>query len=353
MASVSITDLSVDLERRSILDRITLDIQDGVFAAVVGPSGAGKSTLLRAVAGLVKPTSGSIRFGRVDVTTVKPAERDIGMVFQTPALLPNRNVRRNVEFPLELRRETAESIHDRVTAEARAMHIEHLLRRNPAHLSRGEQQLVQIARTMVRSPKVLLLDEPFAPLDENLRALMRTEIRMLQRGYGVTTLMATNDPADAMSLASLIVVLDGSPARVVQVGSPSDLHDEPATLDVALATGSIWTLSVRVEADAHGFWLLGDGAVRLRSWTPALRRYVGATVTMGVRTPDLVRDDAGEATATLRRVIPGADAALLCTWGGRMVTATGRAAAADIGRPIRLGVRRAVLFDTDDGRRIA
>ena len=353
MASVSLADLSVEIERRSILDRISLDVDNGAFAAVVGPSGTGKSTLLRAIAGLVRPVRGSVRFDGVDVTGVKPAERDIGMVFQTPALLPNRNVRRNVEFPLEIRRETADAIHDRVTAEARAMHIEHLLRRDPAHLSRGEQQLVQIARTMVRSPRVLLLDEPFAPLDAHLRTTMRAEIRMLQRGYGVTTVMATNDPVDAMSLASLIIVLDGSPARVVQYGTPSDLHDEPATVGVAAATGPMWTLSVRVDADRDGFWLVRGDAVRLRSWTPALNEYIGGTVMLGIRPTHLVRDERGEATATLRQIIPGADAALFCTWGDRMVTATGAATADEVGDPIRLRVARPLIFDVDDGCRIA
>ena len=353
MASVSLTDLSVELERRSIIDRISLDIDDGTFAAVVGPSGAGKSTLLRVIAGLVKPVSGSIRFDGVDVTSVEPAGRDVGMVFQTPALLPNRNVGRNVQFPLEIRRATAEAIRDRVTAEARALRIEHLLRADPATLSRGEQQLVQIARTMVRTPRVLLLDEPFAPLDEHLRSRMRSEIRMLQRGYAVTTVMATNDPVDAMSLASLIVVLDGSPGRIVQFGTPHDLHDEPATLAVASATGPMWTLPVRVESDGGGFWLVSDDAVRLRSWAPVLRGHVGRTVTLGVRPAQLVRDERGDATAVLRRVIPGSDAGLLCTWGGRMVTATGHATNDELGRTVRLRVGRPVIFDLDDGRRLA
>ena len=353
MASVSLADLSVEIERRSILDQISLDIDDGTFAAVIGSSGTGKTTLLRAIAGLVAPVSGTVHFGGVDMTRVAPAERDIGMVFQTPALLPNRNVQRNVAFPLELRRETADAIHDRVMSEVRAMHIEYLLRRNPVHLSRGEQQLVQIARTMVRSPSVLLLDEPFAPLDAQLRRKMRAEIRMLQRGYGVTTVMATNDPGDAMSLASLIIVLDGSPASVIQYGTPAELHDEPATIDVASATGSLSTLPVRVEADGDGFWLVHEDAVRLRSWAPALRSHLGGIVTLGVRTPHLVRDERGESTAILRRVIPGPDRALLCAWGGRMVTATGSATAGDVGGPIRLRVARPVIFDADNGRRIA
>lgn len=233
------------------------------------------------------------------------------------------------------------------------MHIEHLLRRNPAHLSRGEQQLVQIARTMVRTPRVLLLDEPFAPLDEQLRSRMRAEIEILQQGYGVTTLMATNDPTDAMALATMIVVLDGSPATVVQFGTPADLHAEPATLDVAMATGSMWTIPVHVGRDGDGYWLVHDGALRLRSWSPALGAHVGTTVTLGVRPTDLRRDDRGEATARLRRVIPGAHAALLCSWGGRLVTGSGRADPDEVDQEIRLRVGRCVIFDADDGRRIA
>jgi ABC-type sugar transport system ATPase subunit len=352
MASVTLTDVTVDLDRRTILDRISVEVADGAFAAVVGPSGTGKSTLLRVVAGLVSPTAGTVAFAGRDVTRTKAADRDVGMVFQMPALLPNRNVRRNVQFPLELRHQLAEEIRMRVTAEARAMQIEHLLRRDPRHLSRGEQQLVQIARTMVRTPRVLLLDEPFAPLDPQLRVRLRSEIGTLQRGYGVTTLMATNDPTDAMALATSIIVLNGSPARVVQIGDPHDLHAEPATLDAATATGPVWTLDVRVYAEGSGFWLVGDGAVRLRSWAPTLRDYVGRTVTLGVRPEDLRRDDRGEATAILRRIVPGSDATLLCSWGGRTVTATGVAHGDEIGTSIALRVDRALVFDAG-GRRVA
>ena len=351
MAVVTLSDLSVVLAQREILDRVSLDVPDGAFAAVLGPSGCGKSTLLRTVAGLTDPTSGSVSFDGQDVTAVAPSERDIGMVFQTPALLPRRSVRRNVQFPLELRRETADAIRDRVTAEARALHIEHLLSRSPSGLSRGEEQLVQIARAMVRMPRVLLLDEPFSPLDEQLRARMRSEIGLLQRGYGVTTIMATNDPIDAMSLASMLIVLNGSPAHVVQVGTPTELHSEPATIDVARSTGSLWTLEARVERDGGGYWLRVGGALRLRSWAPALSGHVGATVTVGVRTEHLVRDERGGATMLLRRVIPGAGDLLLCSWGGRAVTATGAAAAPEIGTTVRFRLDRPLVF-SPDGRRL-
>ncbi len=353
MAAVSLHDLTTSVGRSEVLDGVNLEIPDGAFAAVIGPSGTGKSTLLRTIAGLETPSRGRVEFDGVDMSPTRTAERDVGFVFQSAALLPTRNVRRNVQFPLELRRQAAASIRERVGAEARAMHIEHLLERNPATLSRGEQQLVQIARTMVRTPRVLLLDEPFAPLDEHLRQRMRREIRMLQAGYRVTTLMATNDPADALSLASLLIVLDGSPASVVQTGTPSEVHDEPASVDIASATGPLWRLRVEVSADGGGFWLSADGAVRLRAWSPALAPHVGGEVTLGVRTAGLVRDDRGEAEATLLRIVPGAVGGLLCRWAGQLVTAAGTATAEEIDSPVRLRVDRPQLFDSSSGARIA
>lgn len=353
MTAVSIEDLTTSIGRQPVLVGVDVEIPDGSFAAVIGPSGSGKTTLLRSIAGLVTPSSGRVVFDGVDITSTRSAERNIGFVFQSSALLPRRNVRRNVQFPLELRQQTVEQIRERVGAEVRAMHIAHLLERNTTTLSRGEQQLVQIARTMVRVPRVLLLDEPFAPLDAHLRERMRREIRLLQDGYGVTTVMATNDPTDAMSLASLLIVLGGSPASVVQVGTPREVHDEPATLDIAAATGPMWNLQVRVTADGDGYWLSAPGAIEMRSWSPALASYVGSDVTLGVRTGGMVRHVRGEAEAELLRVVPGAEGALLCRWGGRIVTASGDADPHDVGSTIRLHIERPQLFHPSTGARIA
>ena len=353
MAAVSLQDLTASFGRRAVLDGVDLEIPDGGFAAVIGPSGTGKSTLLRSIAGLVTPSRGKVVFDGVDVTSASVGERDIGLVFQTPALLPSRNVRRNVQLPLEVRRHAIDAIRERVGAEARAMHIEHLLERDPTTLSRGEQQLVQIARTMVRTPRVLLLDEPFAPLDEHLRGRMRHEIRTLQAGYGVTTLMATNDPADAMSLASRLIVLGGTPASIVQVGTPAEVHDEPASLEIATATGPMWQVAVDVTADGNGFWLSAPGAVRLRAWSPALAAFVGAKVILGVRTGGLVRDVDGEAEAQLVRIVPGATGELMCRWGERLVNAVGVADGDDVGRTLRLRLERPQLFHPATGARIA
>lgn len=352
MTAVTLHQLSVSVAGDLVLDGIDVVIPDGAFVAVIGPSGSGKSTLLRTVAGLEKPVLGHIMFDDVDMVDTEPARRDVGFVFQSPALLPTRSVRGNVRFPLEIRRQTAEAIRERVGAEARALHIEHLFERATDKLSRGEQQMVQIARTMVRMPRLLLLDEPFAPLDDHLRQRMRDEIRILQSGYGVTTIMATNDPTDAMSLASMLIVLGGSPASIVQWGPSHDIYDEPASVDVATATGPLWQLSVSVTSDGDGFWLTSPGAVRMRAWAPALASRVGSNVTLGVRTDSLVRDARGHAEAELIRIVPGAVGGLLCRWGGRLVTGVGTASPSEVGTTIRFRIERPQTFDPATGARI-
>jgi len=352
MANVVLDHLCVDLSGERVLHDLDVDIAAGSFVAIVGPSGSGKSTLLRVVAGLVAAASGSIRFDGVDVGDLSASRRDIGMVFQESALLPRRNARRNVEFPLELRRETAAVIRDRVNAEVRSLRIEYLLEREPHQLSRGEEQLVQIARTMVRVPKVLLLDEPFAPLDAHLRSRMRSEISLLQAGYGVTTVMATNDPADAFALASQILVLGDTPSTIVQVGDPRDVHDDPGSLATATGLGPLAVLRVRVRADSDGFWLEHDDVVRLRSWSPALRDRIGTDVTLGVRPDGMTRHERGEARLEVIRPIAGAPGSLVCRWAGRMLTASGEVSADEHGSIQRFRIERPLVFDPDTGRRI-
>lgn len=371
MGDVRLAGVTVVLDGVPVLVGVDAVVPDGAFAAVIGPSGSGKSTLLRAIAGLVRVAAGTVEIGGRDVTRATPRERDIGMVFQMPALLPRRNVRRNVAFPLELRRETVESIRRRVDAETRAMHIEHLLLRAPDTLSRGEQQLVQIARTMVRTPGLLLLDEPFAPLDAHRRATMRSEIAMLQRGYGVTTVMATNDPDDMSTLADHLVVLghvdDESGGAdtgftVVQSGTPADLVDEPISLEVGSAVAPLWRFDARVEAGSPGSWLaIVDGAGnrtggRMRAWSPVLDAWVGRNVTVGFRSGDLAVREHGTIEAVADRLVPGAPEPLLCRIAGRAAQcALGEFAVSTIGeRPsVRLEARRALVFDPATGRRIA
>ena len=377
MVRLAVHDVSVDLDGRRVVDDVAFDLADGTFAAVVGPSGSGKSTVLRVLAGLVEQRTGRVLFDGHDVSTVEPGRRGIGMVFQAPALFPNRNVRRNVSFPLEMRRETAASIRTRVEAETRAMHIEHLLSREPTELSRGEQQMVQIARTMVRAPRVLLLDEPFAPLDAHLRRTMRAEIKLLQEGYGVTTLMATNDPDDLGILADHVVVLgpaaDGAsitaaspprpvggglhdgPSTVVQSGPRSEIAAEPFSLDVATSVGHLTTLRARIVVESGAAWIVTpSGSVRLRSWAPSSLDRRGDEVIVGVRAGELAARPSGGIVATFERRVPGSPEPLLCRLDGRLVTATDGDVRRDHerGAPIRLDARAWSLFDPLTGRRI-
>jgi ABC-type sugar transport system ATPase subunit len=282
VASVRLDTVTVRHGDVVALDAVDLDVAHGEFIGVIGMSGAGKTTLLRAVAGLDRITAGSLMMDDEDVTRHDPGRRDTAMVFQQPHLLPHRSVGRNVAFPLEVRRRTAEEIRARVDAEARALHIDGLLERSPSELSAGEMQLVQIARAMVRVPRVLLLDEPLARLDALTREHMRRELRVLQRGYGVTTFFTTNDPTEAMAMSDRLVVLDAG--RAVQVGVPIDVYRQPNNVTAAQLVGPLRVSTVEVSADRHGFWLHDAEGVE-RAWRTSLGERVGGRVLRGVR-PD-------------------------------------------------------------------
>jgi len=219
------------------LDGIDLEIADGEFVGVIGSSGAGKTTLLRVLAGLEGIDSGQVWFDDVEMTSVPPARRDVAMVFQQNVLLPHRDVRGNIAFPLEVRQYHDDEIEVRIRAETRALHIESLLTRPSGQLSEGERQLVQIARALVRVPSLLLLDEPLARLDAAQRQWMRRELVLLQEGYGVTALIATNDPVEAMTVPSRLIVLDCG--RIIQTGVPLEVYDSPANLVAAALTGEL------------------------------------------------------------------------------------------------------------------
>lgn len=354
MAGVEFVAVDVELGDRSALHGVSVAVGDGEFVAIVGASGSGKTTLLRTVAGLVRPSSGTVRFDGVDVTAVEPGTRDVGMVFQQAVLLRHRSVRRNVSFPLELRRQTVEEIRRRVDAEVRALHIEQLLLQRPDQLSYGEAQMVQIARTLVRVPRVLLLDEPFASLDEHLRDRMRAEIKMLQSGYGVTTLMTTNDRRDVTALAGTVVVLDGG--RLVQAGRTADVRAEPKSLLAAATTGELSTFDATVVAETTGSWLVRDDpaggpGLRLRAWSPAVGAHDGRLVTVAVRPEHVTFTADGSVTASVERSIPGTTPVVqLVVAGARIQAAQEPGVAHERGQTARARIDHWYVFDRTTGR---
>jgi multiple sugar transport system ATP-binding protein len=213
-----------------------LDVQDGEFMILVGPSGCGKSTALRMIAGLEDITDGELRIGDQVVNQIAPKDRDIAMVFQNYALYPHMSVRENMAFPLKLAKAPQEEIDKKVEEAARILDLTQHLDRRPANLSGGQRQRVAMGRAIVRDPKAFLMDEPLSNLDAKLRVQMRTEVSRIQSQLGTTTVYVTHDQTEAMTLGDRVAVMRSGVLQ--QVGSPSELYNNPANLFVAGFIGS-------------------------------------------------------------------------------------------------------------------
>ncbi|WED23633.1 sn-glycerol-3-phosphate ABC transporter ATP-binding protein UgpC [Vibrio sp. JC009] len=220
----------------TIIPNLDLDVKSGEFVVIVGPSGCGKSTLLRMIAGLEDITSGDMKIDGNIVNDDTPSERGIGMVFQSYALYPHMDVRRNMGFALELAKLPKEEIKQRVDSAAKILQLEHLMDRKPKDLSGGQRQRVAIGRSIAREPKLFLFDEPLSNLDASLRVQMRMEIANLHKRLKSTIIYVTHDQVEAMTLADRIVVLNRG--NVEQVGTPLELYDHPENLFVAQFIGS-------------------------------------------------------------------------------------------------------------------
>ncbi|HEV7180224.1 MAG TPA: ABC transporter ATP-binding protein [Candidatus Baltobacteraceae bacterium] len=217
--------------RRNALRDVSFSVQPGRTLAVVGPSGAGKSTLLRTIAGLIHAQQGTIAVGDRDVAALPPQARAIALVFQTDALFTRMSVRSNLRFALREGR-TGE---ERVTALADALDIAEHLERMPSSLSGGERQRVAIARALLSDPCVLLLDEPLAHLDPELRTRVRNELIGVRERFNGPIVYVTHDHAEALSIADeLLVLIDGA---VEDAGDPQRVYDAPRTARVAAFLG--------------------------------------------------------------------------------------------------------------------
>jgi multiple sugar transport system ATP-binding protein len=264
-----------------VLRDLDLRIADGEFLVLVGPSGCGKSTLLRLLAGLDEPSAGEIYVGDRPVSAVRPAERNVAMVFQSYALYPHLSVAGNLSFGLRRRqsRSLGEEVRDglhrlsrpwprplrfaspreerieaRVREVAALLEIQPLLERLPKELSGGQKQRVALGRAIARQPEVFLMDEPLSNLDAKLRAGTRTQIVELQRQLGTTTLYVTHDQVEAMTMGHRIALLHQG--RLQQLGTPLELYRHPANLFVAQFIGSPPMNLLPVEVVGPGLVLL-------------------------------------------------------------------------------------------------
>lgn len=210
---------------------LNLTIEDGEFIVLVGPSGCGKTTTLRMIAGFEDPTSGQIELDGKIVNDLEPRDRDLGMVFQSHALFPHKNVADNIVFGLRMQNASKETQLQKLHEVSELVRISHLLTKMPGQCSGGESQRIALARTLVTEPSNFLLDEPLSSLDAKLRRELRAECDRLHAELQKTFVYVTHDQEEAMTLADRIVVMDLG--EIVQMGSPIEIYSNPVSYFVA------------------------------------------------------------------------------------------------------------------------
>jgi putrescine transport system ATP-binding protein len=263
------------------VDRVSLDIMQGEFVALLGPSGCGKTTLLRMLAGFEAPDEGRIVLDGEDITVTPPYRRPVNMMFQSYALFPHLTVAGNIAFGLKQEGLARGEIDARVNEALRTVRLEGLGHRKPQQLSGGQRQRVALARALVKRPKLFLLDEPLAALDKKLREETQSELRELQRRLGVTFIIVTHDQEEAMAMASRIAVMNEG--RIVQVAPPSQIYEQPNSRWVAQFIGDVNLFEATVAENAAPH-LVADSAIagRLRAMhLPDL--LPGAAIAVAVR----------------------------------------------------------------------
>lgn len=219
------------------LDEVTLSIFQGEFFSLLGPSGCGKTTLLRILAGFEMPSRGKIYIDGIDMTHRPAYDRPVNMMFQSYALFPHMTVIQNVEFGLKQEHIVKTEIRDRVQEALKLVQMERYGSRKPHQLSGGQRQRVALARSLVKRPKLLLLDEPLAALDKKLREQTQFELVNIQEKVGVTFIMVTHDQEEAMTMSTRLGVMDHG--RLRQIGTPNEIYEYPHSEYVADFIGSI------------------------------------------------------------------------------------------------------------------
>jgi putrescine transport system ATP-binding protein len=273
------------------VDNLSLDIYQGEFFALLGPSGCGKTTLLRLIAGFERANAGRILLDGVDLAPVQPHRRPVNMMFQSYALFPHLTVEANVAFGLKQEGLPRAHIAERVADMLALVKLTNFGRRKPNELSGGQRQRVALARSLVKRPRVLLLDEPMAALDKKLRGETQFELMELQRRLGLTFIIVTHDQSEAMTVADRIAVMDRG--RLMQVAPPAEIYEQPNSRWVADFIGSVNLLEGRVGDD--GASVEGTALGRLQV-AGKIDAEPGATVWVAVR-PEKLRISPGEPTA--------------------------------------------------------
>jgi ABC-type sugar transport system ATPase subunit len=354
MARATFAGLGKTFGGLAALADFTLEVADGELITVLGPSGCGKSTLLRLTAGLEPPSSGTIALDGARIDHLPPDARDVAMVFQSYALYPHMTVRRNVEFPLRMRRLGRAERQRRVEEVTTLLELTPFLDRRPAELSGGQRQRVALARALVRRPKLFLLDEPLSNVDARLRASVRQYIRDMQRRLRVTTLYVTHDQVEAMTLGHRVVLLDGG--RMQQVAPPLEIYERPASTFVAGFVGTPPMNLVEAEV-VDGQLRVGAQRLRIPPQLAAALRTAGPVV-IGIRPEAFVPVAADMPDALVAvpdaatREILGSETLVRAALGDAQVSVRLSGIVRDVPERVAVAVDRLHAFAARDGTRL-
>ena len=290
---VRLVGLVKNFGERVVVDDVNLEIASGEFFSLLGPSGCGKTTTLRMIGGFESPDSGRILIDDRDVTDDEPESRPLNTVFQNYALFPHLNVFDNVAFGLRFEdpKPSSDAVRERVMRALDLVALGSFAERKVPALSGGEQQRVALARALVLEPSVLLLDEPLGALDAQLRARLQVELATLQRQIGITFIYVTHDQHEAFTMSDRIGVM--REGKLVQVGTPREIYETPATVDVARFVGAANVLEARVVAPGS----IDVGGVRFAAHDA---RHAGNATVM-IR-PERIHVGTGETPATIERI---------------------------------------------------
>ncbi|NLU17234.1 MAG: ABC transporter ATP-binding protein [Serratia liquefaciens] len=286
MIELSVENLHLTYGDNPVLKGVSMQLKRGEVVSLLGPSGSGKTTLLRAVAGLEKPTQGSIIIGNNKVydgtarSEIPAEERNLGLVFQSYALWPHKTVFENVAYPLKLRKVASTEITQRVQGVLDQLGLGHLGKRHPHQLSGGQQQRVAIGRALVYNPPVILLDEPLSNLDAKLREEARVFLRELIIKLGLSALMVTHDQNEAMAISDRILLLNNG--KIEQQGTPQEMYGSPSTLFTAEFMGSNNRLFGKITE-------MSEGKARIEGKDWALWGMAGAGVNVGDEATAVIR----------------------------------------------------------------
>jgi putative spermidine/putrescine transport system ATP-binding protein len=329
----TIDGLSVELGGNLILDRVSLEVQPGEFLTLLGPSGSGKTTMLNVIAGLVRHVEGQVAFDGESIESLPSYARDIGLVFQSYALFPHMTVEDNIAFPLLARKVSKGKRRERVGEMLELVRLPGLEKRLVTTLSGGQQQRVALARALASHPRLLLLDEPMAALDKNLRDLMQLELKRIQRETGITTIAVTHDQTEALTMSDRVAIMHQG--RIEQVDEPRALYQRPRNLFVSrflgeanlfpVREGRLAAFGIAVEGSSHGLAMLRPESLTVTAGRhespPRLHARVVSAVFQGSRTRLVLEvDDGGlqrivvsaDPSAEIASLGPGADVTVTC-----------------------------------------